>query len=266
MEYIVAENDTLSAIASKYNVSAERILRLNNLRSAEDLRTGMVLVIDNLPQQNKAWEDTLPQCDSCQKAEQLKAQGRANIPGADFDAGFNQPAENDGIIYWPPGDNNIDPNYPPRPNRPPYYVPIYNQVQFIEPELNGLNYAWEEADNFRYILTTNKYRYREGERVLITFRKRNLSDKTVVLRYPSGQLFDFYVSDQNGNELWRWSNTRNFSNVMREIVLSPKQAETTNIVWDQRTTNGYWIPAQRLTLWGVNTATEVSIPLEIVIY
>ena len=102
MEYIVAENDTLSAIASKYNVSAERILRLNNLRSAEDLRTGMVLVIDNLPQQNKAWEDTLPQCDSCQKAEQLKAQGRANIPGADFDAGFNQPAENDGIIYWPP--------------------------------------------------------------------------------------------------------------------------------------------------------------------
>ena len=38
MEYIVAENDTLSAIASKYNVSAERILRLNNLRSAEDLR------------------------------------------------------------------------------------------------------------------------------------------------------------------------------------------------------------------------------------
>ena len=99
MEYIVAENDTLSAIASKYNVSAERILRLNNLRSAEDLRTGMVLVIDNLPQQNKAWEDTLPQCDSCQKAEQLKAQGRANIPGADFDAGFNQPAENDGMPF-----------------------------------------------------------------------------------------------------------------------------------------------------------------------
>ena len=60
--------------------------------------------------------------------------------------------------------------------------------------------------------------------------------------------------------------TRNFSNIMREIVLSPRQAETINITWDQKTNCGYWIPAQTLTLWGVNTATNVSIPLQIVIY
>ena len=38
MEYIVAEGDTLADIADKYSVSAEKILRLNNLRSDDDLR------------------------------------------------------------------------------------------------------------------------------------------------------------------------------------------------------------------------------------
>ena len=165
----------------------------------------------------------------------------------------------------PPGVNVIFPN-PPQGGTVVYPPNYWGQVQIIEPQLQGLNYAWEEDGDFRYILSTNKYRYREGEKVNITFRKRNISDKTVVLRYPSGQLFDFYISDQRGNELWRWSKTRNFSNIMREIVLSPRQAETINITWDQKTNCGYWIPAQTLTLWGVNTATNVSIPLQIVIY
>lgn len=244
MEYIVAEGDTLEDIAGRYNTSAERIRRLNNLRTNDDLRVGMVLVLDKVDAGN---------------------QGRSTVPGTDFDSAFNQPTEGTEIIYWPDSNwNNQRPNYP-RP-RPPYYGNIYGQVQFIEPQLQGVNYAWEESGNFRYILSTNKYRYREGERVEITFRKRNMSDKTVVLRYPSGQLFDFYVSDQDGRELWRWSDSRNTSGLMREIVLSPKQAETINIVWDQKTSNGYWIAAQSLTLWGVNTATNVSIPLEIVIY
>lgn len=266
MEYIVLQGDTLAEIADRYNVSPERILRLNNLKSDEDLKAGMVLLLDKTSLKSNTWDEELPKCKSCQNVQTDNAQGRAVIrPGEDFDAGFSQPAENDEIIYWPPVDNTSRPNYHPRPNRPPYYWPT-GQIQFIEPQLQGLNYAWEESDNFRYILSTDSYRYREGQRVNITFRKRNLSNQTVVLRYPSGQLFDFYVSDQSGRELWRWSDTRNFSNVMREIVLSPKQAETINIVWDQRTTNGYWIPAQSLTLWGVNTATNVSIPLEIVIY
>ena len=264
MEYIVAEGDTLADIADKYSVSAEKILRLNNLRSADDLRVGMVLLLAEATAPKDAWDKELPQCNSCDKNRPQGAAKRANIPGADFDAGFSQPSEGSEIIYWPP-NNPGHTHYPPGVNRPRYYWPP-GQIQFIEPQFQGLNYAWEESDNFRYILSTDKYRYREGERVKITFRKRNLSDRTVVLRYPSGQLFDFYVSDQSGRELWRWSDTRNFSNVMREIVLSPKQAETINIVWDQRTTNGYWIPAQSLTLWGVNTATNVSIPLEIVIY
>lgn len=269
MEYIVVEGDTLEDIAGRYNISVEKIRRLNNLRANEDLRAGMVLLLNQVSAEQdyaQAENGAEKRCNSC--ANNMSAttnQERATVPDADFDSAFNQPTEGTEIIYWPDsGWNNQRPNYP-HP-RPPYYGNIYGQVQFIEPQLQGVNYAWEESGDFRYILSTNKYRYREGERVEITFRKRNMSDKTVVLRYPSGQLFDFYVSDQDGRELWRWSDTRNTSGLMREIVLSPKQAETINIVWDQKTSNGYWIAAQSLTLWGVNTATNVSIPLEIVIY
>ena len=53
----------------------------------------------------------------------------------------------------------------------------------------------DEIGDFRYILTTNKSRYAQGEDVYITFRKRNISDNTLVLRYMSDQLFDFYISD-----------------------------------------------------------------------
>lgn len=310
MEYIVAEGDTIQSIADRYNVSPERLMRLNNLRTNDDLRIGMVLLLETVSF-NKAggWQEDgeLPYCGGaphqggCNPAGQNARLGMAN--GAndgimymeELDPGFTYPDDRPsngtqpGRPNRPPGSSQpsrppsgSQPSRPPsrppiviRPTRPPsgtvvyppnYWQPNYGQIQFIEPQLQGLNYAWEEADDFRYILSTDKYRYREGQRVNITFRKRNLSDKTVVLRYPSSQLFDFYISDQQGNELWRWSDTRSFSNVMREIVLSPRQAETINITWDQRTTYGYWIPAQTLTLWGVNTATNVSIPLEIVIY
>jgi len=285
MEYIVAAGDTLQSIAAMYNISPEKLMRLNNLTANEDLQIGMVLVIeDRKPGKANDWQEELPYCSSCSNnTASSNMAARINIdaagqPTEEIDPEFSYPGNNDSQTNRPPNRPR-----PPRPNRPPsqgrppiqirppvsgtiIYPPISGQIQYIEPQLQGLNYAWEESGDFRYILATDRYRYREGQRVNITFRKRNMSNKTVVLRYPSSQLFDFYVSDQKGNELWRWSAMHNFSNIMREIVLSPRQAETINIIWDQRTTYGYWIPAQTLTLWGVNTATNVSIPLEIVIY
>ena len=147
---------------------------------------------------------------------------------------------------------------------PPFQPPT--QPPSSEPGLNGLNYNWEEIDDFRYVLATDRYRYREGQPVEITFRKRNLTNEPAVLRYPSSQLFDFYVSDAKGVELWRWSRNQDFNPMAREMILAPGAAESITINWDQKTNNGYWIPAQTLTLWGTNMATGVSLPLNIEIY
>ncbi len=180
-----------------------------------------------------------------------------------------------------PGNNNsssiIDtpqtlPSFPsipayPGPADTPQTLPSFPDTPvWQENELDGLNYTWEEVGNYRYILTTNKSRYAQGETVYITFRKRNISDDTQVLRYPSDELFDFYISDRNGVEVYRLSSNVVDSGIPHEIVLAPGQAETTDFQWNQVTNTGQWVAPQQLTLWGVNTAVGVSVPLPFSIY
>lgn len=154
-----------------------------------------------------------------------------------------------------PGTNDIPQTLPSFPDVPAY-TPLGN-----EPSLDGLNYTWEEVGDFRYILTTSKARYTQGEDVPITFRKRNISNETVVLRYPSEELFDFYISDSSGQELYRFSDNIVDTSLPREVVMAPGQAETQNFVWNQVSNTGQWVQPQQLTLWGVNRAVGISVPL-----
>lgn len=131
---------------------------------------------------------------------------------------------------------------------------------------DDLNFTWEEEDGFRYLLVTNERRYFRGQPVRITFRKRNLSDQTVTLEYSTSQLFDFYISNQNGREIWRWSEDQAFLPVIREIVLSPGEEETTEIIWNQRNKSGNLVAPQTLTLWGTNKATGKSVALQFEVY
>ncbi len=165
----------------------------------------------------------------------------------------------------------ILPSFPHLDNQPadkPQTLPSYPHLNQPgnEPGLDGLNYTWEEIGDFRYILTTNKARYTQGEEVRITFRKRNVSDETVVLRYPSNELFDFYISDSSGQEIYRFSVNVDDTGLPREVVMAPGQAETANYIWNQVTNNGQWTAPQQLTLWGVNRAVGISIPLPFYIY
>lgn len=178
--------------------------------------------------------------------------------GSIIDTPQTLPSYTDEPVYPGPGGNIADlpqtlPSFPD--------TPVWE-----ESELDGLNYTWEEIGNYRYILTTNKSRYAQGETVYITFRKRNISDQTQVLRYPSDELFDFYISDYNGIELYRLSSNVVDSGIPHEIILAPGQAETTEFQWNQVTNTGQWVTPQQLTLWGVNTAVGVSVPLPFVIY
>ncbi len=168
------------------------------------------------------------------------------------------------------------PSYPAPPSYPdisqqPEILPSFPDTPVYtppgsEPSLDGLNYTWEEIGDFRYILTTNKARYAQGEEVRIIFRKRNISNETHVLRYPSEQLFDFYISDSNGQEVYRFSDNIVDTSLPREVVMAPGQAETEEFVWNQVTSNGQWVQPQQLTLWGVNKAVGISIPLPFTIY
>ena len=178
--------------------------------------------------------------------------------------------------YFPPANQpETLPSFPSTPSFPgpediPMTLPSFPDIPAFspenEPDLDGFNYTWEEIGDFRYILTTNRSRYAQGEEVHITFRKRNISDDTVVLRYPSEQLFDFYISDSAGNELYRLSDNIVDTSMPQEVVMAPGQAESQSFVWNQVSNAGQWVRPQQLTLWGVNNAVGISIPLPFSIY
>jgi len=129
-----------------------------------------------------------------------------------------------------------------------------------------LNYTWEEEEGFRYLLATNEKRYFRGQPVRITFRKRNITDRSVTLEYSSSQLFDFYVSNENGREIWRWSEDKAFLPVIREMVIAPGESETIDIVWNQRNKSGNLVNPQTFTLWGTNKATGKSVSVQFEVY
>lgn len=130
----------------------------------------------------------------------------------------------------------------------------------------GLNYTWEEEEGFRYLLATNEKRYFRGQPVKITFRKRNITDQSVTLKYSSSQLFDFYISNENGREIWRWSEDQAFLPVIREMILTPGESETIDIVWNQRNKSGNLVNPQNFTLWGTNKATGKSVAVQFEVY
>ena len=87
-----------------------------------------------------------------------------------------------------------------------------------------------------------------------------------MLRYPSEELFDFYISDASGREVYRFSDNIVDTTLPREVVIAPGQAEMAEYVWNQVGNTGAWVRPQQLTLWGVNRAVGISIPLPFVIY
>ena len=58
----------------------------------------------------------------------------------------------------------------------------------------------------------------------------NASAEPVQLTFPSGQSFDFTVTD-NGREVWRWSADQMFTQAVRTEMLQPGQTQSYRAAW-----------------------------------
>lgn len=71
-----------------------------------------------------------------------------------------------------------------------------------------------------------------GDPVRLTMTLSNEGDEPVALRFPTGQSAEFVVSDATGEEVWRWSEGRMFTQALREETLDPDDRASYEATWD----------------------------------
>ncbi len=76
-----------------------------------------------------------------------------------------------------------------------------------------------------------------GQGARFTLRACNPSDQTRQITFPTGQRYDFEVS-QDGELVWRWSDGRAFTQVYGQESWRPGECKTYNDSWDGRNSNG----------------------------
>ncbi|MFA5867289.1 MAG: BsuPI-related putative proteinase inhibitor [Actinomycetota bacterium] len=81
-------------------------------------------------------------------------------------------------------------------------------------------------DELRLEIATLKRSFPTTEIVPLRVSVTNTGDKQTNLTYPSGQKYDFTVTDASGAEVWRWSAGRSFTQEV--IVVKIKPAENYN--------------------------------------
>jgi hypothetical protein len=67
--------------------------------------------------------------------------------------------------------------------------------------------------------TTDKLIYRVGTTIRVKYTITNLTDKPLVLTFPSSQQYDWTVTDAEGNLVYRWSKGKAFAQVVTQLTV-----------------------------------------------
>ncbi len=74
--------------------------------------------------------------------------------------------------------------------------------------------------------------------VRFTLNVRNNSRRMVELKFPSGKTHDFYVLDENGREVWRWSRGRMFTQMLQNKLIKSKDNAVFADRWNASNAHG----------------------------
>lgn len=121
------------------------------------------------------------------------------------------------------------------------------------------NAALSIVDGFLYVLYTDRPTYLPGQPVHIMFISTNISPVPRRLVYPTSQMFDLAVV-QNEREIWRWSRDRAFLPAVSVCELLPGQSQIFPVVWNQEANNelGLEVGPGLFTLRASNMAAELQ--------
>jgi len=77
-----------------------------------------------------------------------------------------------------------------------------------------------------------------GDSVEVTVLARNVSGAPLGVVFTSGQRLDLIVRRPRGDEVWRWSHDKAFTQAIRTVLLQPQETTALRVAWDQRDLQG----------------------------
>jgi hypothetical protein len=69
---------------------------------------------------------------------------------------------------------------------------------------------------------TSSLAVKVNDGVRFTLSVKNNGPRMLELRFPSGKTHDFFVLDENGREVWRWSNGRMFTQTLQNKLIKSR--------------------------------------------
>lgn len=138
------------------------------------------------------------------------------------------------------------------------YMPVRQRVELQPDVRNEVNFELEAVaaparPRLDVELRLEKQRYEPGDEVPLTLVVQNPGEQTVRLEAPTSALYDFAITHEAGEQVWRWSDGKAFAMVISELVLEPGETKRFQEVWKAVTAEGTPLSAGVYVAHGVLT-------------
>ncbi|MHB0998779.1 MAG: BsuPI-related putative proteinase inhibitor [Armatimonadota bacterium] len=115
------------------------------------------------------------------------------------------------------------------------------------------------SEGLQIRLRTGQSSYNAGSSVNMTLTVTNTGDTARTLRFPTGQRYDFIVT-QDGQEVWRWSAGRFFTQALAQQRLDPDESLEFTDVWRQVDNRRQRVSPGEYEITGVLMTTDPNRP------
>ena len=90
---------------------------------------------------------------------------------------------------------------------------------------SGNTTSEERNMNYGISMSTNKMSYSVGEPIKMTLKIFNYTEEEITFHFNTGQRYDFIIEDEEGSEIWRWSQNMMFTMALGEETLGSTNPE-----------------------------------------
>jgi len=88
------------------------------------------------------------------------------------------------------------------------------------------------ASPVRVQATLDKTELKAGEPLAVTITATNTTKEAQTLHFGSGQSFDVFINNEDGQPIWSWGANKRFTMALRSVELQPGETKTFDATWN----------------------------------